>query len=77
MVLLNLNINHYHLKFSPNSYLDLLILNHKNVFLNYYNQTIMKIIYSQLYTLKINVQMLRLFRRKWSLITASKEYIKS
>lgn len=66
MVLLNLNINHYHLKFSPNSYLDLLILilNHKNVFLNYYNQTVMKIIYSQLYTLKINVQMLRLFRRK-------------
>lgn len=58
MVLLNLNINHYHLKFSPKSYLDLLILilSHKNVFLNYYNQTIMKIIYSQLYTLKINVQ---------------------
>lgn len=59
MVLLDLNINHYYLKFSPNSYLDLLIfifLTHKNLSLNYCNQKIIKIKYSQLYILKVNVQ---------------------
>lgn len=46
MVLLDLNINHYYLKVSPNSYLDLLILiflTHKNFSLSYCNQTIKKL----------------------------------